>query len=420
MRLIDVSLGRGPGVVRLVGLVEQGPRRERIEIHFEFPERFLPFLDESADAFAAAILLPSMRAGERLEIAPPISPRLLFDLSRIRDVFHTWYPDLERIDIVADARSSGAPPGADRAACFFSGGVDSFYTLLKRRRAGEALPAPLTHLIFMRGIETRLEWTRGVGESQRLVEEVARAMGMECIFGRTNIRSEFPLHWQNYYYGAGLAATALALSRGLDYVCIPSSHSYRHMVPIGSTPLVDELYSTERLRIVHDGAESSRAEKVAHIVAWDRELVLKHLRVCHRNDGGAFNCGECYKCVRTEIPLAVLGVLDEAELFANRSRAHWERVIARDQLVLTEENLVLARERGADPELTGMLERVVRRARRREGLRSFVDNSPLRRLRPWLRFARRHLRRRRSRSGQVGARRAAEGRSRSIAGALRS
>lgn len=388
MRLLDVSLRCEAGRARLTGLVESGQRDGRREVYFEFPERFRSFLDESADAFAAAMLLPSMRAGERLEIRPPISPRLLFQLSRIRDVFHTWFPEFERIDIAAGARAVTHLPGPDRAACFFSGGVDSFYTLLKYRRAGEALPAPLTHLIFMRGIETRLEWSRDVAESERRVEEIAARTGVECIFGESNIRSEFPLHWQNYYYGAGLSATALALSGGLGVICIPSSYSYDHMVPFGSTPLVDEMYSTERLRVLHDGAECTRARKVARILAWDRDLVLKHLRVCHQNAGGAYNCGECPKCVRTAIPLAILGALDEAELFASRSRVHWERRVARDLPVLTEENLLFARERGTDPELAAMLERVVRRARRREARRLFVESSPLRRLRPWVRALR--------------------------------
>jgi hypothetical protein len=35
------------------------------------------------------------------------------------------------------------------------------------------------------------------------------------------------------------------------------------MVTHGITSLVDEMYSTERLRIVHDGGNVSRAAKVA-------------------------------------------------------------------------------------------------------------------------------------------------------------
>jgi hypothetical protein len=132
----------------------------------------------------------------------------------------------------------------------------------------------------------------------------------------------------------------------------------------------------------------TRARKVARILEWDRELVLSHLRVCIMNEGGAYNCGRCYKCVRTAIPLRVLGALDDARTFTDKSDAHWEGVLNGDHLVLIEENLDFAREAGADRNLISVLERVVRRRRRAQGAKEYVRNSSLARLLPAARAVR--------------------------------
>lgn len=391
MRLVDVALRSQAGLARLTGVVELRPGSGPRELYFEFPDRIAPFVAESADPFAAAMLVPSMAAGQDLEILPPISPQLRASLPRIRDVMHVWYPELSSVAVTTRPQLAPPPRRAEGAAAFFSAGVDSFYTLLKYRQGAEGLPVPLSHVIFMRGIENELQWSHDVEASQRHVEEIAAATGVACIVGTTNLRTELRLHWERYHHGAGLAATALVLSGGLGYVCIPASFPYGYLVRHGSTPLVDAMYSTERLSVIHDGAECTRAEKVARLVEWDRELVLAHLRVCLRNDGGAFNCGECYKCVRTAMALAIVGGLDGAQLFRNRSRAHWPELLAKDNLEFIEENLALARKRNADPHLIALLDRTARRIRLERALLAVVYDSPLRHLRPLVRRLRRGL-----------------------------
>jgi hypothetical protein len=392
VRLHHVSVRIGPDTIRLVAEVESERRQGRFELYFEFPIEYEQFVPVSADPLAVAMLVPAMFQNEPLEITPPLSPRLLFNLPHLRDIFHAWHPEkLKYISI--DAKPGEVEPKrpAKRAATFFSGGVDSFYTLLKRRRQ-QQLPAPLTHIIFMRGIEKPLDFAKGVDASQQHAQEIAAAAGVQCISGESNIRSYFEPDWLHHYCGSGLAATALCLSGGLDYVCIPSTYSYGDFVPIGSTPLTDERFSTERLQIVHDGAELPRTEKIARIVEWDRDLALAHLRVCAQNRGGAYNCCKCWKCVRTAVPLAYLGVFDEAPTFPDKSTAHWEAVLEADSMPFVEENLQFGRNHNTKPELTALLEQIVRRRRFRQSLRSAFENSPIRSLVPAMLSARRHVR----------------------------
>ena len=333
MRLIDVTTRPNGDATRLTGTIQREGPQEQFEVYFEYRAPHEKLVGSGADALAAALLLPAMRAGESLNIVPPISARLSFSLPRIRDIFHTWWPHLPRIEIYSRNSAAHAGPPPDGAATFFSGGVDSFYSLLKHRKGGGTLPVPLSHLIFMKGIETRLELSRGIQETESWVRDVATEVGVECIVGESNVRTslqgtEENLDWERHYHGSALAAVALGLSGGLAYVCIPSAFTYNYLIAHGSTPLVDEMYSTEHLNVVHDGAESSRANKLASILEWDRDLVLQHLRVCIWNSGGAYNCGKCYKCVRTAIPLYILGLWDRARTFPNKATDDWERVAA--------------------------------------------------------------------------------------------
>lgn len=389
MRLVNVEAEAQGETTRLSGTVERETSSPRtFEVSFEFTVSDEQFTGRAeADAFAAVMLMPCMQSGEPLHIVPPISPRLLFNLPRIRDIFHTWWPHLARVPITAESVTACNPSRPKRAGTFFSGGgVDSFYSLLKYRNDAGALSHPLSHLIFMKGIENKLEWGRGIGETENWIHDVASAAGVSCIVGETNIRTSlqgaevYNPDWERYYFGSDLAGVSLALSSFMAYVCIPSAFDYNHLVAHGSTPLVDEMYSTESTYILHDGSECSRANKVAKIVEHDCNLVLNYLRVCHMNYGGAFNCGQCPKCVRTAVPLQVLGVFDRAKTFRDKSLDHWAELMAEDHPHLTEDNLQFALDHDADKELISMIRWALRYRHRRERrtiLKKTLETSPL-------------------------------------------
>jgi hypothetical protein len=249
----------------------------------------------------------------------------------------------------------------------------------------------LTHIVFMRGLEKPLWFLHGVEEAEQLVARVAARLGVDCIIGESNLRTHFDADWMNLYSGSALTGAGLSLAGGFSHFCIPAAYSYRTPVATGTTPLVDERYSTEHLTVVHDGAELTRAEKVARILEWDAPLVLDHLRVCVMNRGGAYNCCRCTKCVRTMISLKILGALDRATTFPNRSMSHWERVASHDTLIYLEENLQLARTADTDPAFRAWLERVVARRKRKDASREFLLNSPLHGLVPMIQAIRRRL-----------------------------
>ena len=379
LKLLAVEKRRVGGWVRLSGWLTRPDAAGEAELYFAFPEEFAPLVAEHADAFVPALLLPAMAHGSPLEIAPSISRRLFGQLPRIQEIFADWFPGaLEVVPVHASElrAADGAAPG--QTGTFFSLGVDSFHTLLRHE---EEVPGRerITHLIFMDGFERALHKT-GDGRARAVaatVRQVARSLGKQAICGETNLRDCFPLDWGAYYHGAGLASVALALSGGLSRVLIPSSFAWRHVMPWASSPIVDPLWSSDDLEILHDGTAVDRARKIADTIL-RHPGALQWLRVCHRNAGGAGNCGFCNKCVRTMITLEIAGALNGSGAFPRAlQRDFWRYLeIKRSGVPFEEDNLRLARERNAAPWLVAGLERAVRvgrmeMLRRREGTLGF-------------------------------------------------
>jgi len=244
-----------------------------------------------AEPFLAAALPVAMRLGRPLRVDGPVSAQLLASLPSIQAIYHAWNPNW-RVVPVSAAPAQPVAPHQGGVACFFSGGVDSFYTLLKHLDE-------IDTLIFIHGFDIP-----------------ARELAKPLLEVETNLKDLIIRHapWE-YAHGALLASIALLLSPRFARVYIAASDSYGMAVtkPWGSHPLLDPLWSTERTTIAHDGCEATRTDKVASIVRSD--IALRWLRVCWENPNGEYNCGRCGKCLRTMVCLRIAGALDRCRTF---------------------------------------------------------------------------------------------------------
>jgi hypothetical protein len=183
---------------------------------------------------------------------------------------------------------------------FFTGGVDSFYTLIRR--------PDVELLIYVHGFDIALHRTDARDQVSRLLADVSTSTGKRVIELESDLRRTLdPLaDWGSHVHGAALASTALLLTSLHDRVYIPSTHSYADLGPWGSHPAIDPLWSTEAVQVVHDGAEASRFEKIRTIA--QHPVALRNLRVCWQ-ETSFLNCSACEKCLRTMTSLEILGVL---------------------------------------------------------------------------------------------------------------
>jgi hypothetical protein len=258
-------------------------------------------LTSSPDWFVPLALLRAMADRRSLTIAEPISRTLATSLDTIQDIYASWVPALRR---VATSCSTTERQAAQGVSVFFSGGVDSFYSLLKHR--GE-----IDNLILIHGFDISLADTNTFALAEAQARSAADLFGKRLIVVRTNLHWEqkpnLPCGW-GMYHGAALAAIVHALTTCHSKVYIASSFSYADLHPWGSHPLLDPLWSSEAVQIIHDGGET-RVEKLRAMVQYPE--MLSRLRVCWENSG-ELNCGRCEKCLRTMLALRGLGAQSAA------------------------------------------------------------------------------------------------------------
>jgi hypothetical protein len=311
---------------------------------------------ETADPFLTAALLPSMLEGSALEVTDdlPVSTALLANLTEIQEIFHCWNPALKRIPVRAG--SEDRQPCSSRVGSFYSGGVDSNHTFLRKRDE-------ITDLVIISGFDFDMD--AGTFESVlNRIRPFADSFGKELVPVETNffhLERAFRM-MRTLSHGSCLAAIAQALAFRTVYV--PSSHPYSELFAWGSHPITDHLWSNGGTELIHDGAGSKRTEKILEI-AGDRRI-LDSLIVCWNKPNE--NCGTCGKCVRTMTTFRSLGITSPVlppltDLNTIRRLRAYERV----EIQYLFDNIDLAEERG-DTDLAAALASVVRRYELRIGL----------------------------------------------------
>ncbi len=341
--------------------VELSARLEDYRLWFRFPAQYQ--VSARGDAFLVAALLPAMATGQPLiiENSAPVSPKLLQGAGQLQDIYSQWWPFCRRVEIQAQA--APAEPCNPGVLAFFSGGVDSCYTLLKHR-------AEITALAFIHGADIPLSSAALHDQALTANQRVATRFGKNLVPVSTNVRSLIdgykPLAWP-HFHGAALFSVAVALA--FPKVYVPSTHTYAEYLgyPHGTHPMTDHLWGTEATQIVHDGAEARRTEKLRK-VGEDADL-LNGLRVCWESD--EYNCGKCEKCLRTMISLRLLG-LPSTSFPPLRSMDAVANVWISDEneKAFIADNLALAEERG-DQELAQALRKSIGSYERRQSVDRF-------------------------------------------------
>ena len=272
------------------------------------------------DPFLAAFLLPTMHLGEELHIQAPVSTKLRRAMASIQEIFHGWHPTiLQEISVhTPNQVTPQAAPGPRGLANFFSGGLDSWHSLLSHR--GE-----VAALLTVKGFDIPLNDQTIWGELVAANRRIAAEFGVELIVVETNMRNCLdptiaPLgktyggdFWGCYLHGAFLAAVGHCLQSHFSKVIIASTWSTARAKPWGSHPQLDPLWSTGMTDFLHDGADSERLDKLREVVKLP--TALRYLRVCPSYTPGRYNCCACEKCWRTMLGLRLLGALEQSSAF---------------------------------------------------------------------------------------------------------
>ena len=226
-------------------------------------------------------------------------------------IWKCWYPHLHLIPIEAevDTKRQESP---ERTAAFFSGGVDSFFTLLWHSDSSNPFKRfQINDLLCVFGFDVPLSNKEAFLRIRERVEKIAFSLDKEPVDIATNLRETRwrITDWARLSHGPALGCVGLVLEERYSKVLIASTMGYKQLEPHGSHIATDHLFSTGHTKIVHDGAAFSRAEKTEFISKSD--IALRELRVCWKSQSDE-NCCACNKCYRTMITLELLGKLERS------------------------------------------------------------------------------------------------------------
>ena len=289
----------------------------RIDYRVQVGERSFDLYIQSAslveqpglDVALPLALLPAMRLGQPIHVEGALSETFLEGVKRVVNYYAANFEGFSIIPITADSYYKAKAEASQRKASFFSGGVDSFFSLFKARDE-------LTDIITIRGFDMSLSdsdrWQKTSSSAQTVADELnIQLHEVECNFG--SIIKEYG-SWVEHGHGMVLACVARSLAGLFGEVIVPGTEDINHQVPWGSTIFTDPQYSDERLSIVHDACPANRSDKIVSLA--NEPLALKYLRVCPgaKNDGN-YNCCRCEKCLRTMVAFYAAGALDAVSAF---------------------------------------------------------------------------------------------------------
>lgn len=253
----------------------------------------------------------------------PELDRAFFDcIPEVKRGYEEMFPSMKfggkiKVGRVVDATPAATGPACE-AGAFFSGGADAFTTLITHHNEHPML-------ISLWGADIKLNDVDGWENVRKHTEESARQFGVDAVFVKTNFRTfidEGRLDrlvadsgdgwWHGFQHGMGIIGhgAPIAATHSLQKLYIASSHTAetRRGITCASDPTIDNRLRMASCRVVHDGFELSRQQKIARIANFaNRNGLIPNLHVCWISGGGN-NCCKCEKCLRTIFAFFAEGV----------------------------------------------------------------------------------------------------------------
>ena len=308
---------------------------------FSVPVEYAEYLcQERSNAFVIALLWYAMVAQSDIRFEAPMSRQLYDGLTQ------KLIPALMKASGAQIALkgpvTSEAVSGENGVVSGMSCGTDSLYTLLCYGSDSTPANVKLTHLmygeldyLFSRAIPPydvdRIFYSEEQIRSKivKNASMIAQRHHIPLLHIRSNLERDY---YRGGYIYTGMyryLACALALERLFSVYIISSSGNADRLEEISLfSPtqhyenLICASCGTEKLRyMISDHA--MRVDKL-RAIADDADLP-DFVSVCFHLDENGLNCGECYGCMKTIIPLDILGKLDQfetsfdtAKYYANR------------------------------------------------------------------------------------------------------
>lgn len=309
--------------------------------------RFLCY--ELSDAFLIAVLPIAIKLCEDIELAGPVSSKLLFNINNSILFLHNFIQGANRtINIKATSRAD-IHFDSKGVGCGCSLGVDSLAAIYRHSNSSTQPDYKLTHLaLFNCGQmgDRNHKAARTYFEQATLrMQSFAKEMNLPTVAIESNINE--------LYEGMGVGIVASVNMRTIS--CAMSLQKLFAKYIFASSYRLDQIrfivsdeeflegfivpnLSSNNLEIVLSCADMTRVEKEEYI---DKNVLThKYLNVCcaeqlaYGGGGGQWvrdkskiNCGWCDKCMRTLLAYEVLGKLDAYKNIFDLEKYHKHKAL---------------------------------------------------------------------------------------------
>lgn len=294
-------------------------------LFFEVSKPFKDYIVNDASPFLAAVLPLAMYKKEQLEIDGSVSKKLMHNASEIMKILESWNEGFSPVKI-EPGQEEQDEDRLKNIGCFFSGGVDSFYTYIKNNRK-------INDLIFVHGFDINANNYDLYGKIEKNIIKIARKEKKKLIRVRTNIREIFDEYFGwDLYHTFAIASVALFLRAGFKEIYLSCGLPNKNGDHNFLTPELDLLWRTETIKLNHYGCDADKITKLKFLSDYD--LAMKNLRVCWVNKKREYNCCECEKCFRNMLGLYIFGSLQACKTFNKKIDADKLRNVRVDQYCL--------------------------------------------------------------------------------------
>lgn len=316
---MDISIGKscirvyGDAAKLVVGVVSRG---QCSELYYSLPKDCHKwFVTDRCDGFVVGILFQAMARNENIRTEIPMSSRLYHSLQGFFiPMMAQAFPNLHEIRILP-AGLIDDPAHGTGVATGFSGGIDSFASVVQHWERERSSSHKVSHLLFHNaGSHSTGDHDAARRLFYQRYEELkpfAEAAGIPFVPVDSNVSEIFPVDFIRMHPALNVSIP-LVLQNQFQRYYYASTYKY---ADCGVTrtddvarfdPLAFHLFSTEGLYCVSTGGQMSRVEKTRMIA--DFEPSYRFLNVCVDPAYEGRNCSVCFKCCRTLMTLELLGV----------------------------------------------------------------------------------------------------------------
>jgi len=229
---------------------------------FRTSDKYIDCITDNEDSFVYAVLFTAMRLKEDIIVKGDVSRGLIENLKDFQNAWAVWKKGLyHRVNITA-AKEVENKYLNNKGLLAFSGGVDCTYSLWNSRINSKGYTKrDFEYGMMVHGFDIPLACEQEYNLAFEKARTVCEMGNIGLISVATNIR-QLPENWEDVH-AAGVVACFNVFNRKFNRAFLASSDAYENLdIPWGSNPVTDPLLSNDNLRVIPDGHERTRVQKI--------------------------------------------------------------------------------------------------------------------------------------------------------------